>query len=202
MLSKQQKKQNKKKFKNPWVLVLSNVPNAPGHTSVVRLTLAGFLATTDANGRFTQAFAATTRAQLCTQWASYAARFTQFRVLGIKLTYEPDINVSFYDGTGGVTAVRTVGGMIVCTDRSGALTSPSGAGSETTAWAETSAKVFNVGKRWTYQAHAIDFEDQQYQAVTGTGNFYSVFVVGELLTASVTYGAVYEEYAVEFKGPR
>ncbi len=123
------------------------------------------------------------------EWSSYASRFTECRVLGIKISFA---------GTP-VTAGTGAPLMFVGTDRSGSVA----AGLSPAATAQLDAvKVFNTSNTsmtpMSYQAKALDLEDQLFTPVgsASTTKNYSIHATNQ---AAVAFNCLVE-FLVEFKG--
>lgn len=173
-----------------WVMVPRGMPGA-GTVEVRRLSLTGAMTTTAA-GTFAKNIAAATAGwglSSTTEWSSYSARFTEYRVLAIKVTVVPY-----------TVSASSEASMVLSTDRSGAVGAPANLN---VCWAGTAPRVFFTGqvKPGSYEAKAIDLEDQDYSPV---GTIISTFSVQAFATGPVStqlFGA-YVEYLVEFKGPQ
>jgi len=161
----------------------------PGATEVRRLTY--FIRQSpNGNGLLPAINAAYMRAN-CPEWASYAARWTQYRLLEIRLCF------TLWQMVAGVTPTFVNDLGVVATDRSGILALPTTIGA---VFAMAGAKTFlmlptSVPSR--YKARAIDLEDQNYSPVSVSSTAFQVFVA---TSSSSPATALAIEFMVEFKG--
>lgn len=124
-----------------------------------------------------------------TEWANYAARWQEYRVLATKVTMTNE-------------GAQTSDFVIFATDRGGLASTPV---SVTALWATSGAKVFNgvltQKEPITYEAKAIDLEDQLYTPVANTAVTYQVLMgtIGPPTTATFQ---VFVEWMVQFKGTK
>jgi len=129
-----------------------------------------------------------------TEWASYIARYQEYRFLAIA------VHVS---ATTAATSIPSSGGIICATDRSGTASNP---GSGAALWALDAAKVFESNytnkEMIRYEVKAIDLEDQNYTPVANTSTPFQLFVGLDLSAASTTSFRYYCEALVEFKGTK
>jgi len=127
------------------------------------------------------------------EWASYAARFTEYRILGLK--------IHVMTSPGGTLATNQ-GFCIIAQDQSGTLATPT-----TTAamWGLADSRVWNLDdtlpRGIVYTAKAVDLEDLNYTAVTTSSTTFQVFVHITGL-ASTQIASAFLEWCVEFKSPQ
>jgi hypothetical protein len=124
------------------------------------------------------------------EWASYSARFTEYRILRTKI-HVMDLM------TGMVPA--NLGVCIIAQDQSGTLATPS---TTTALWALASPAIYNLSDTLpsgiVYNAKAADLEDYNYSAVGLAQSTYAVFVaVTGIISTSVA--TLFVEWMVEFK---
>jgi hypothetical protein len=125
------------------------------------------------------------------EWSSYSARYSEFRMLAIRLSVVPLLSVA-----------SNLDQVIFGTDRSGSAAAPTTVAG---IFQLTASKVFN-GQSTSmipirYEGRAIDLEDQLYTAV-GTAATSFILYVGVLGTASTAVASLYAEFMCEFKGPQ
>ncbi len=175
------------KSKASWVQLLGVSAN-PGAHEVRRLTAPATNITTSAGGT---AFGRilSSAAISATEWASYAARYTEARVLAMRF------HVVAAAGSA-ITSDR----IILSTDRSGILAAPA---SEQAVWAQTAPKIFidAMVVPGVYEVRATDLEDQLFDAVTTMTNRFGIQYAA-FGTASTTIFSLLPEYMVEFRGPQ
>jgi hypothetical protein len=124
------------------------------------------------------------------EWASYAARFTEYRILGVRI-YATDAPV--------VGVVAATGPMIVSTDNSGSATPPT---TVALAWGMAKPRIYNIDqttpKGIEYSARAIDLEDMNFSPVGAAQPTFQVFVFASS-GATVNVATLFIEWAVEFR---
>jgi hypothetical protein len=124
------------------------------------------------------------------EWAFYAARFTEYRILGVRI-HATDTPVA------GV--VNSQGPLLIATDNSGSATPPT---TVALIWGMAKPKVFNIDqttpKGIEYSARAIDLEDMNFTPVGTAASTFQVFVFGSSgATTNIAY--LFIEWAVEFR---
>jgi len=161
----------------------------PGATEVRRLTY--FIRQApNGNGLLPAINAAYMRAN-CPEWASYAARWTQYRMLQIRLCF------TLWQMVAGVTPTFVNDLGVVATDRSGILALPTTIGA---VFGMAGAKAFLMlptSVPCRYVARAIDLEDQNYTPVSVSSTAFQVFVATSTVSPSTVLAI---EFMVEFKG--
>ncbi len=175
------------KNKVSWVQLIG-VSASPGAREIRRLTAPATNITTNAGGA-AYGRILSSAAISATEWASYAARYTEARVLAMR-----------FHVVSGAGAAITGDRIVVSTDRSGILAVPT---SEQAVWAQTAPKIFidAMVVPGVYEARAIDIEDQLFDAVTTMTNRFGIQYAA-FGTASTTIFALLPEYMVEFRGPQ
>jgi hypothetical protein len=187
------KKTNKNKTKIPSWTALVRVIGKEG-ASEIRRCSAILPLSTDGTGFAKLAIGAgTVRTNPATEWASYAARFQEYRVLAMK--------VSLVVGALGANPVNELDFVIFSTDRSGALTVPASGGAN---WANDNPKVFNgvsTDRRLLeYEARAIDLEDQDFSPVGTTITNFAIFLTASGSVSITGVATLFCEWMVEFRG--
>ncbi len=156
-----------------------------GRSSIVRRCTSLLTATTNGSG-FYGGVITTSSVTSTQEWSNLAARWSEARVLQIKVHY--------------IDSVSNFNAIVFSTDRSGALTAPT---TNLQVWGGDAAKVFNADVQTPqtpkYSARAIDLEDQDFAAVGAMTNNYSIRV-GLSGTASTAIAYLFVEYMVEFRG--
>jgi hypothetical protein len=187
-------KHKKSKAKIPKTFISLKGFNGLKHASEFRrMTVTGPL-TTNAAGLATFPVNVAYLRSNSTEWASYAARFTEYRLLKIRV----HLTQSVYTGPGNANNTN----FVIYTDRSGIL---AGATTSNAAYAYSGARAFNVPftghSPITYSDSAIDLEDQLYTAVgTSSVDFAVVIFYLNASQVSQTVMQFYIEFMVEFKG--
>jgi hypothetical protein len=127
---------------------------------------------------------------LSTEWSSFTARYVEYRMLALRLHVTDQL---------GASQSATV---IFSTDRSGVLTTPTTPAQQ---WAMANPKVMNldysVTKMPSYEAKAIDLEDQLFTPVGQTSlNTFAIILGINIPTATTAIWTYYVEAMLEFKG--
>jgi len=178
---------------------LAPVPNAQQTSEIRRLTLA--FTTMSSGGSLTgSATVLTSGVTSATEWANYSARWTQARVLSLRIRIVPVPLVGTV--ASGVPTTTQPSYIVIGTDRSGALSS--GTIAATQALAAVKYAMFNIAspKLITYEAQASDFEDQNFDPVGSMVSRFGIQMSWIGPSASVAVGAYAVEYGVQFRGPR
>jgi len=161
----------------------------PGATEVRRLTY--FISAAVGAGGVLPAINAAYMRANSPEWASYAARWTQYRMLKICVRFV------LYSAPVGSTPNTAFGLGVAATDRSGTLALPV---TNAAVWAMAGAKAFLLQPTNTpsvYSAKAIDLEDQNYTSVSVSSTAFQVFLA---TSAAAANSALAIEFIVEFKG--
>ncbi len=193
-MGKKKQKKNKVNGKlSSWVS-LASIPASEMTSEVRRLSQVTTLAPASTSSRYLSS--GVTSAQ---EWTSYLARWTEARVLSVRITLAVPL-----DGSA-PTASGIPGRCFIGTDRSAALASGLSAAA-TAALAAVRNFPASDGRLIQYEARATDFEDQNFDAV---GSMTARFAIHVLYTAvSGTGAAVWSsipvmlEYGVQFRGPQ
>jgi hypothetical protein len=163
-----------------------------GSREIRRLTYSGQLTANGAGFVGANFNAAYVRAN-AVEWANYAARFTEYRLLGTRV----HITQPFVVATG-----LEGGSVIMSTDESGAATTPT---SLQLAWQQGNAKVFNLDqttpKPITYSARAVDLEDQDFTPVGISATTFQIFLAVNGGVSSIVC-QFFIEFSVEFRSPQ
>ncbi len=126
------------------------------------------------------------------EWGSFAARYQQYRVIAIKVGVIPNNQAS-------QSSTNYISYVVFSTDRSGTSGTPTSAAS---IFSGDAPKVYNLDYTGmavpSYQAKAIDLEDQNYTSVAT--NQTSFQVLGTLQGNGSAPCTVLVEWMVEFKG--
>ncbi len=167
-----------------------------GTSTLKRMTVTG-AATSSAAGVITFSFPSSlVQSNPFTEWNTFSARYLDYRVLRLKVTYSPlyVVNTSFTAATG------NAGPIIMWSDPSGQLSGPvTPAG----AWAVEGAKIFSLYKQWSYVMQASQREHLLFTMI-GTpivaANRFQMGGFATGLTISTTFGTFYYEAIVELRG--
>ncbi len=126
----------------------------------------------------------TSTVTLSAEWAQLSARFSEFRVLGMRVYVRNN-------GSNGT--------LIYSVDRSGVLGAP---GSATAAWQQAGAKLVQTNNSMSsparLEALATDLEDYNFQPIASPSNVFAISMYNDS-AAAVIY---YVEFAAELRGVR
>lgn len=136
------------------------------------------------------------RANPAVEWASFAARYTDYRVLAMKLTYLPRYKTAVNDGTNtlyaagaGVTWTDPAGSVVVTTVAQG--------------YALESSKLCDGCTRFKVAMRATQVEHMMFNStgvtIPAANNMRLGFVIGAL-DNSTLYGNYFVEWVVELRG--
>jgi len=197
MSSKKLAKQSGRKA--DWT-VLAGPPNRQNSVDIRRLTLPWTVATNV--GGVLVLLLPSTLVTTANEWASFSARFTLYRVLAMRLRFQfMPVVVTVAAGVPTATAPSLA---VVGTDRSGSLAAPA----SPSAVSQLQNVKYHSGtvsspKLLTYEARAVDLEDQDYISTTTSAARYAIIVGYQGPLAGVTNVGLYTiEFAVEFKGTK
>ncbi len=129
-----------------------------------------------------------------TEWSSFAARYKEYRVLKLKVTFVPNRPVCYYNGTTDIPCLT-----FVC------VASPSGTfptASVSAYWAAEGATLKSSGKMWSYVTMATEREHLLFNptaAVIPSANLFAINVYALGGAFTVAYGYLLVEYIVEFR---
>jgi hypothetical protein len=175
---------------------LTNLPSRAGASVVRRLSYAPGAIAANGAGLTTVKISSATFIANAPEWASFVARYTEYRFLSIRIfPTEPPVST--------LTTVSVSGIVCVGTDRSGQLGAPA---SQAVVWGLQSPKLLVYDSTQhnppSYEARAIDLEDQNFQASSTAGSNLPAFAInfthnGPVSANNIQYLA---EAMVEFKG--
>ncbi len=161
-------------------------PVGPGSSICLKRRVTGAIGmSTNGSGVFILTVNPTWIRANATEWPNLSARYVEYRVLSIRV-HLVMLNVATL--------------AVMATDRSGTGISP---GTVASIWALQGAKVYNGDETSvtpaSYEARAIDLEDQNYTSVSTNALTFgvSILVQGPNTTA---VGSLLVEALVEFKG--
>lgn len=126
------------------------------------------------------------------EWASYAARFTEYRILGVR------VHLTSAPGQLG-SGIEPEGPLLLSVDNSGTLAAPT---TIAAVWGMAKPKLFNLNttsaRPIEYAARAIDLEDMNFTAVGVNAATFQVILAANS-GATTNYGQLFVEWAVEFR---
>jgi len=184
---------NKQKSKQKLVswTSLTSVNVKPNTSETRRMTYVSSVVLTAATFN-TQSFTCASVRSTCTEWASYSPRWSEYRILAMK------VHVSSIPTT---PASSTT--VMCATDRSGV--GPNTLATPAAFLASTNVKIFEADhtdkKLITYEARAIDLEDQDFTPVNTNSTAFSIYVALHAGAAVSTGTLIYFEAMVQFRGP-
>jgi len=129
----------------------------------------------------------TTNPNTTTEWASFAARYREYRVLAVEFHWVPN---NIVNTTGLVGAA-----MAVAQNKAAALGTPSGYGQ---LFSMAVGKIKHVFKPFKYLIAADDITDLDMGGTATPGSEFSFLFYSDGLTASTTYGRFFTKWVVQF----
>lgn len=144
---------------------------------------------------YVEIFATTANATGCSEWASIAPLWREYRVLGLRLEYMPCYDMSGTNRTCYPGAIASYHGPIPAWQ--GAVTSSS----FNNTWLMEGSTTFHPCRSFVKEWRMGDVEEAQFfntSASYSAGGIYGV--TGGTTSASTVFGAVYITVLVEFKG--
>jgi hypothetical protein len=122
-----------------------------------------------------------------TEWASFAARYREYRVLAVEIKWIPSIVVN--------TAAIVGGPLYIALNKGGALGTPTSKGQ---VFALANAKVHMNYKPWTYVIRPDDYTDLDVGSTATPASEFSFLFFASAYTASTSYGDLAVEWVVQF----
>lgn len=141
----------------------------------------------------------TAGASSTTEWGSFAARYSEARVVAIKAHFVPTYPVGYVAASSGSTAYVS-GRLAIGTDRSGAYTAPT---SIQSALSLQNSRLVATHEPFVYEVRATDLEDQLFTSTTAAVPAYYRMLFGTDNTIAGSANTVYNifvEYMVQFRG--
>ncbi len=139
------------------------------------------------NGVGTLATELTFNPNTTVEWASFAARYREYRVLGVRVHFEPIVKVN----TTGVIG----GPCVVATNKAGALGTPTG---HNQVFALAKSKVFSTYKTLIYEIRADDYTDLDVGDTSSPSSEFSLLLYGDAFTVSTQFFRIYILWVVQF----
>ena len=122
-----------------------------------------------------------------TEWASYAARFREYRVLAVEVSYMPSQVVNLSGAVCGPCAIAT--------NKGGVLGTPTSVGQ---VWALANAKPKLMFKPWNYIIRPDDYTDLDVGSTSSPSSEFSMLVYGDGFTNSLLVGRLFLRWVVQF----
>lgn len=133
----------------------------------------------------------TTNPNTTIEYASYAARFREYRVLGVEAEWVPNLKVN--------TTAIVGAAMLIAQNKSSAFGTPT---SYNQLFPMGHAKVQQVFERFKYSIVADDITDLDVGSTAAPGSEFSFLFYADGLTASTTYGRYFLRWIVQFSSPQ
>ncbi len=127
---------------------------------------------------------------LAEDWSSFAAIYNEYRVLGFRVTYKP------WNKYSKVTTTCAPGFVVLDNESSSSLTSTSQAVAYSTVKFETLEDTF------VHEARMSDTEQADFNATSSVASSQWIKFYFDGLSNSATYGTIYVQLMVQFKGQR
>ncbi len=121
------------------------------------------------------------------EWASWAARFREYRVLAVSVHYEPYSIVN----------LSTIAGapIVVAENKAAALGTPT---SYNQLIALARYQVHHVFKSWSFTIRADDYTDLDMGGTASPSSEFSMLLYGDSLSNSILYGRLFITWVVQF----
>jgi len=176
---------------------LSRATQSLGGSSIVkRMTLTATLTTTGAGGFNQQLSSAAVQSSPATEWNSFATRYVDYRVLKVKMSYQPTRCSNTTNGAASLDLAPT--GVIVG--------DPSGSAAPATVvagWALESAKTLSVHKPFKMVIRASQEEHTLFNPTSASipaANRFAIILIVAGGDATKSYGTLFYEWWVELRG--
>jgi hypothetical protein len=195
-------KSKNKQPKRNFFMIPTNIPSSPNKVEYRRCSytttissgtvIAGTIASVGSNG-----------VTACSEWASLATLYQEFRVACCKLTFIPRFPQSPVYSNTQPGADTPSGTLMIADDRSGVTANPANL---TGLWAWSNPKIYNWSQNVKYRFVANDFEDDAWNAMVTSAapqEWRIVFGVsnpGFALIQNQVVFDIYVEYGVQLKG--
>lgn len=170
-----------------------NIPRGPsGQDSILRLCTAAANLSSTAGGEITTVYSSDPTST--TVWSNFAGTYDRYRVLGLRVEYQPHSRYNPYVTATATSVIRQGISTVFDPDDSTALTSHAGAAVYAT------HKFHNLSDPWSVEGKASGKLLMQYNTTAAVPPviFAIKLYAGTGLTASTTYGIVILKYLVQF----
>jgi hypothetical protein len=121
------------------------------------------------------------------EWASFAARYREYRVLAVELSWEPNFMVN--------TATSLGGPIYIALNKGGALGTPTSKG-QVLAMADSECR--SSYKKWNYQIRPDDYTDLDVGSTSTPSSEFSFVFFANAFTASTVFGDFAQRWVVQF----
>lgn len=121
------------------------------------------------------------------EWASFAARYREYRVLAVQLEWVPFHVVN--------TTAIVVGPIVIATNKAGTLGTPT---SKTQVSSLANSKYQHTTKRFTYVIRPDDYTDLDVGSTASPSSEFSCLIYGDGLSVSATYGTFFMTWVCQF----
>ncbi len=121
------------------------------------------------------------------EWASFSARYREYRVLGVRVHFEPVLKVN--------TTTVAGGPLVIATNKGGALGTPT---SHVQVYSLAKSRVFSTYKTLVYDVRPDDYTDLDIGATASPSSEFSVLLYGDSFTNSIAFFRIYILWVVQF----
>jgi len=121
------------------------------------------------------------------EFANYAARFREYRVLAVKIDCVPIVKVN--------TSTTVSGAVVVAENKAGVLGTPT---SYNQIFAMAKSHYHSVMSEWTHIIRADDYTDLDMGSTSTPGSEFSLVFYADALTASTVYAKLFMTWVVQF----
>jgi len=122
-----------------------------------------------------------------TEWASFAARYREYRVLAVELSWEPNFVAN---------TATSLGGPIYCAlNKGGVVGTPTSKGQ---ILAMANSQCHSSYKKWSFTIRPDDYTDLDVGSTSTPGSEFSFVFFSNAFTASTTFGDFALRWVVQF----
>jgi len=121
------------------------------------------------------------------EWASFSARFREYRVLGCEVHYIPYLVVN--------TSTIASAPIVVGLNKGGAIGTPT---TFNQVLMLAKSVVHHTCKKWVFAIRPDDYTDLDVGAVSSPSSEFSMLVYGDGLSNTITYGRIVVYWVIQF----
>lgn len=143
--------------------------------------------TTSSNGVGVIAAELTFNPNTTTEWASFAARYREYRVLAVEIEWMPYHVAN--------TTAITVGPLYIGLNKAGTLGTPT---SKSQVFALAASDVKHTARKWRFVIRPDDYTDLDVGSTALPSSEFSFLLYGNGFSISATYGDIAMRWVVQF----
>ena len=160
---------------------------SPSTGEVGLFNLTDVVTTISSTGLGVVALERTFNPNVTTEWASFAARFREYRVLAVEINYFPFGKVN--------TTSFNIGPCVIATNKGPAFGTPT---SSAQVFALAKPHIWHLGSPMKYIVRPDDYTDLDVGSTSSPASEFSVVLYADGLTVSSGYGRFYCKWVVQF----